>query len=47
MAPKNNSTPIKPLEVSTMTHEDKEWQHDIKITRASATNFTLTKSSKK
>ena len=29
MAPKNNSTPIKPLEGSTMTHEDKEWQHDI------------------
>ena len=29
MAPKNNSTPIKPLERSTMTHEDKEWQHDI------------------
>ena len=29
MAPKKNSTPIKPLESSTMTHEDKEWQHDI------------------
>ena len=29
MAPKNNSTPIKPLEGSTMTHEDEEWQHDI------------------
>ena len=29
MAPKNNSTPINPLEGSTMTHEDKEWQHDI------------------
>ena len=29
MAPKNNSTPIKPLESSTMTHEDEEWQHDI------------------
>ena len=29
MAPKNNSTPIKPLEGSTMTHEDEEWQDDI------------------
>ena len=29
MAPKNNSTPIKPSEGSTMTHEDEEWQHDI------------------
>ena len=29
MAPKNNSTPIKPLEGSTMTHDDEEWQHDI------------------
>ena len=29
MAPKKNSTPIKPLECSTMTHEDEEWQHDI------------------
>ena len=29
MAPKNNSTSINPLESSTMTHEDKEWQHDI------------------
>ena len=29
MAPKNNLTPIKPLEGSTMTHEDEEWQHDI------------------
>ena len=28
MAPKNNSTPIKPLESSTMTHEDEEWQQD-------------------
>ena len=29
MPPKKNSTPIKPLEGSTMTHEDEEWQHDI------------------
>ena len=29
MAPKKNSTPIKHLESSTMTHEDEEWQHDI------------------
>ena len=29
MAPKNNSTPIKPLEGSTMTYEDEECQHDI------------------
>ena len=29
MAPKNNSTPIKPLEGSTVTHEDEEWQHAI------------------
>ena len=27
--PKNNSTPIKPSEYSTMTHEDGEVQHDI------------------
>ena len=26
---KKNSTPIKPLEVSTMTHEDEELQHDL------------------
>ena len=29
MAPKKNSTPIKPLEGSTMTQEDEEWKHDI------------------
>ena len=29
MAPKKNSTPIKPLEGSTMTHEEGKWQHDI------------------
>ena len=29
MAPKNNSTPIKPLEGSTMTHEDEQLQHGI------------------
>ena len=29
MAPKNNSTPIKPSEGSTMTHEEEEVQHDI------------------
>ena len=29
MAPKKNSTPINPLEGSTMTYEDEEWQHDI------------------
>ena len=29
MVPKKNSTPIKPSEGSTMTHEDEEWQHDI------------------
>ena len=29
MALKNNSTPIKPLEGSTMTHKDEEWQHEI------------------
>ena len=29
MAPKKNSTPIKPLEGSTMTHENEEWKHDI------------------
>ena len=28
MPPKNNSTPINPLEGSTMTHEDEESQHD-------------------
>ena len=28
-SPKKNSTPIKPLEGSAMTHEDEEWQHDI------------------
>ena len=27
--PKKNSTPIKPSEYSTMTHEDEEVQHDI------------------
>ena len=29
MPRKNNSTPIKPSEGSTMTHGDEEWQHDI------------------
>ena len=29
MPHKNNSTPIKPSEGSTMTHGDEEWQHDI------------------
>ena len=29
MTPKNNSTPINPLENSTMTHGDEEWKHDI------------------
>ena len=29
MPPKNNSTPIKPSEGSTMTHEDEELQHDL------------------
>ena len=29
MARKKNSTPIKPLEGSTMIHEDEEWKHDI------------------
>ena len=47
MAPKKNSTPIKPLEGSIMTHEDEEWQHDIKITRSSATNFAFAKNNKK
>ena len=27
--PKNNSTPIKPSEGSTMIHEDEETQHEI------------------
>ena len=27
--PKKNSTPIKPSEYSTMTHEDEELQHDL------------------
>ena len=29
MPPKNNSTPIKPSDYSTMTHEDEELQHDL------------------
>ena len=29
MPPKKNSTPIKPSENSTMTHEEEELQHDI------------------
>ena len=29
MPRKNNSTPIKPSEGATMTHEAEEWQHDI------------------
>ena len=29
MPPKKSSTPIKPLESSTMTHEDEELQHDL------------------
>ena len=29
MAPKKNSTPIKPLEIYTMTHEEEELQYEI------------------
>ena len=29
MHPKKNSTPIKPSDYSTMTHEDEELQHDL------------------
>ena len=29
MTPKKNSTPIKPSEGSTMTHEDEEMQHEM------------------
>ena len=29
MPRKNNSTPIKPLEGSTMTRENEEWKNDI------------------
>ena len=29
MPRKNNSIPIKPLEGSTLTHEDEELQHDL------------------
>ena len=29
MPRKNNSTPVKPSEGSTMTHEDEELQHDL------------------
>ena len=41
-------TPSKQPESSSMTHEEEEeMQHDIKIMRPSATNFTHTKSNKK
>ena len=42
MAPKNNSTPIKSLEGSTMTHEDEEWQHDISKLQVQVQQISLT-----
>ena len=47
MPPKNNSTPIKPSEYSTMTHEFEEVQHDISKIQEWAPNFALAKSNKK
>ena len=41
MTPKKNSTPIKPLEGSTITHEDEEWQHDISNLREQVQQISL------
>ena len=47
MAPKKNSTPIKPLEGSTVTHEDEEWQHDISKLQEQVQQISLSQRTKK
>ena len=39
--PKNNSTPIKPSEISTMTHEEEEVKHDISKLRDQVQQMSL------
>ena len=47
MAPRKNSTPIKTLEGSTMTHEDEEWQHDISKLQEQVQQISLFQREKK
>ena len=43
MPRKNNSTPIKPSEGSTMTHEDEELQHDLSKLQEQVHQISLSK----
>ena len=47
MPPKKNSTPIKPSEGSTMTHEEEEVQHDISNNKSKCTKFLSHKKQQK
>ena len=47
IAPKNNSTPIKPSEGSTMTHEDEKMQHDISKLQEQVHQILLSKEQQK
>ena len=47
MAPKKNSTPIKPSEGSTMTHEDEELQHDLSKLQGQVQQISLSQRAKK
>ena len=44
---KNNSTPIKPSEGSTMTHEDEELQHDLSKLQEQVQQISLSQRAKK
>ena len=46
MPRKNNSTPIKPSEGSTMTHEAEEWQHDISKVQEQVQKISLSQKQK-
>ena len=47
MPHKNNSTPIKPSEGSTMTHEDKELPHDLSKLQEQVHQISLSQREKK
>ena len=47
MPRKNNSTPIKPSEGSTMTHEDEELQHDLSKLQEKCNKFHSRKEKQK
>ena len=47
MPHKNNSTPIKPSERSTMTHEDEELKHDLSKLQEQVHQISLSQRAKK